>query len=178
MRELIVSIHALRVGCDSSSTISMMTSYAFQFTHPVRGATLTIQLVLTNGQVSIHAPRVGCDVTSLVVVFLASGFNSRTPCGVRLVPRSSLTLAMVFQFTHPVWGATPKSDSSLYVRVQFQFTHPVWGATSGHSAATATICGFNSRTPCGVRLTSFEVGAMAIAVSIHAPRVGCDQGHS
>ena len=81
--------------------------------------------------------------------------------------------------------------------LRFQFTHPVWGATSiTHISLTSTFS-FNSRTPCGVRLTSnkettnkrqFQFthpvwGATGIGqlhltlpnVSIHAPRVGCDQ---
>ena len=33
---------------------------------------------------------------------------------------------------------------------------------------------FNSRTPCGVRLTWFEVIPKPTNVSIHAPRAGCD----
>ena len=37
----------------------------------------------------------------------------------------------VFQFTHPVWGATGELKRSQESYVQFQFTHPVWGATSG-----------------------------------------------
>ena len=43
--------------------------------------------------------------------------------------RSLLSLRWsVFQFTHPVWGATV---DNLLAKVSpvFQFTHPVWGAT-------------------------------------------------
>ncbi len=57
----------------------------------------------------------------------------------------------VFQFTHPVWGATD-GVYAMSVGEAFQFTHPVWGATWG--------------------LARRDVG---IKVSIHAPRVGCDE---
>ena len=39
-----------------------------------------------------------------------------------------LRFVLMFQFTHPVWGATPVTSDSTTSR-QFQFTHPVWGAT-------------------------------------------------
>ena len=55
-----------------------------------------------------------------------------------------------FQFTHPVRGATvcPKLQIVAYM---FQFTHPVRGATRAHGD-----------------------GSWGSAVSIHAPREGCD----
>ena len=57
----------------------------------------------------------------------------------------------MFQFTHPVWGATGVSAAFL-INDWFQFTHPVWGAT------------IRGRELIGI-----------LNVSIHAPRVGCDQ---
>ena len=79
----------------------------------------------------------------------------------------------VFQFTHPVWGATQYVDNARYIQdsfnsrtpcgvrlpdkgemlawQKFQFTHPVWGATP-NSLLHLPLC----------------------SVSIHAPRVGCD----
>ena len=80
----------------------------------------------------------------------------------------------MFQFTHPVWGATMQVFLVLQVISLFQFTHPVWGATnepfgyvprydvSIHAprvgcdlkrilVSLMRLC-FNSRTPCGVRL--------------------------
>ena len=123
--------------------------------------------------VSIHAPRVGCDWISL----------------------RTLTTCLMFQFTHPVWGATQYLDF-LPLWLGFQFTHPVWGATPSFQCVGISRDSFNSRTPCGVRqdelqevddLTKFQfthpvwgatqtvamAPAMAV-VSIHAPRVGCD----
>ena len=77
-------------------------------------------------------------------------FNSRTPCGVRPIPRRATRQTSQFQFTHPVWGATAMLEKDK-IQAQFQFTHPVWGATGG-------------------------VGVLGVVdrVSIHAPRVGCD----
>ena len=81
---------------------------------------------------------------------MALGFNSRTPCGVRLKVLEGNYNDNTFQFTHPVWGATPRLLSAA-VALAFQFTHLVWGAT-----------------------TAQHIGGRAILVSIHAPRVGCD----
>ena len=80
----------------------------------------------------------------------------------------------MFQFTHPVWGATAYDIDLIYSICEFQFTHPVWGATTRDLESVAEITvsihaprvgcddsvnivvqlyyGFNSRTPCGVRL--------------------------
>ncbi len=79
----------------------------------------------------------------------------------------------LFQFTHPVWGATDgrkQNDRRFYVSIhaprvgcdgmsdggvievkRFQFTHPVWGATK-----------------------TKILQQRLLEVSIHAPRVGCD----
>ena len=123
--------------------------------------------------VSIHAPRAGCDYTLVLESPRARRFNSRTPCGVRLIHLLQYTVVKMFQFTHPVRGATvvgnrhslsslvsihaPRAGcdpfqllAGLY-RILFQFTHPVRGAT--------------------------EMGQLIpflCQVSIHAPRAGCD----
>ena len=57
----IISIHAPRVGCDS-----------------------TINQVCFEGSISIHAPRVGCDGHPIGQFVPQGDFNPRTPCGVRL----------------------------------------------------------------------------------------------
>ena len=55
----------------------------------------------------------------------------------------------------------------------FQFTHPGRGATSGAKILLEE-CGFNSRTPGGVRLAQTKEKKKTLLVSIHAPREGCD----
>ena len=56
-----VSIHAPRAGCDNFQTVNIASRRRFQFTHPVRGATLLAYFVRAR----------------------KFRFNSRTPCGVR-----------------------------------------------------------------------------------------------
>ena len=56
----------------------------------------------------------------------------------------------------------------------FQSTHPVWGATSWELVMEDFNKCFNPRTPCGVRLDVRRAARSRSVVSIHAPRVGCD----
>ena len=102
-----VSIHAPRVGCDAISRT----------------------LLRTLREVSIHAPRVGCDEQIQPVATDLDSFNSRTPCGVRLIEVRTSLPTEEFQFTHPVWGATQLQLPDWSYESMFQFTHPVWGAT-------------------------------------------------
>ena len=124
----------------------------FQPTHPVWGATIA-------------------GATGYCFRFY---FNPRTPCGVRPNSLRTWPCSRIFQSTHLVWGATrcpdrvsqmcedfnPRTPCGVrrgIVRMyndikQFQSTHPVWGATS-----------------------SDTWGPWSPMISIHAPRVGCDE---
>ena len=55
-----ISIHAPLAGCDD---MDMLTTSEFQFqsTHPSRGATNGVQLLVIYLDISIHAPLAGCD---------------------------------------------------------------------------------------------------------------------
>ena len=123
-----VSIHAPRVGCDrhqervparerrfnSRTPCGVRPGKlrlraddpAFQFTHPVWGATTDSPRLRDVTRVSIHAPRVGCDGEYQMPKMKKDRFNSRTPCGVRQDHRQETHQRQLFQFTHPVWGAT------------------------------------------------------------------------
>ena len=79
----------------------------FQFTHPVRGATKNGMSCPISKLVSIHAPRAGCDIEA----------------------RELDVTRPKFQFTHPVRGATNNPFNIRY-NPAFQFTHPVRGATA------------------------------------------------
>ena len=87
---------------------SLASACLFQFTHPVWGATAYSLLIRPPTKVSIHAPRVGCDGKVGAIESPTTGFNSRTPCGVRLLVYHLEILLLLFQFTHPVWGATKR----------------------------------------------------------------------
>ena len=82
--------------------------------------------------VSIHAPRVGCDHRQLKSVRPTVRFNSRTPCGVRHRIISRGVVASCFNSRTPC-GVRPHRISLQRHEMMFQFTHPVWGATSSAS---------------------------------------------
>ena len=146
--------------------------------------------------VSIHAPREGCDRRYLSRV-LGDRVSIHAPReGCDEIQHNTRDAKDQFQFTHPGRGAT-KMYSSKIETSWFQFTHPGRGATHCESYLTRLTNSFNSRTPGGVR----REGARPIrldtrrfnsrtpggvrrrrrivllgrpAVSIHAPREGCD----
>ena len=93
-------------GATGTVAVTSYLCLRFQFTHPVWGA--TDLSVVAGGEllVSIHAPRVGCDVPGGGHSRHDKSFNSRTPCGVRQQIVHICYSHMTFQFTHPVWGAT------------------------------------------------------------------------
>ena len=169
---LVVSIHAPRVGCDMGDGDCPHC-----------------------GGVSIHAPRVGCDSVHRSVYRSICCFNPRTPGGVRPHISTIPIRGNMFQSTHPGWGATVTSFSHLVQDYSFNPRTPGGVRLTGDSF-DPTKSGFNPRTPGGVRLAGKRAGMSTkefqsthpgwgatesviqdiqwTAVSIHAPRVGCD----
>ena len=103
--------HPVRGATADGSSSAYSTR--FQFTHPVRGATQGEAGHSPSPNVSIHAPRAGCDPRTGAHRNPQQSFNSRTPCGVRPAPDAAVATLALFQFTHPVRGAT-RRDSSPY----------------------------------------------------------------
>ena len=80
-----------------------------------------------------------------------SGFNPRTPCGVRPLFLYSCSYCVVFQSTHSLRSATGLSNLLR------------WRASR-----------FNPRTPCGVRPVGQGWQIADVSVSIHALLAECD----
>ncbi len=78
-----------------------------------------------------------------------------------------------FQFTHPVWGATI-SPEAYTARLSVSIHAPRVGCDNTNLRRMQSNSSFNSRTPCGVRLSALGYQEIEGRVSIHAPRVGCD----
>ena len=80
-----------------------------------------------------------------------TGFNPRTPCGVRLMISVNFSMSRRFQSTHSLRSATllNKMKKNTYVS-------------------------FNPRTPCGVRLNKLNEFWVLRRVSIHALLAECD----
>ena len=168
-----VSIHASRVGCDSSGLSGLSGLSGFNPRIPCGMRRTFPSRQGRRRQVSIHASRVGCDVISLVFPVPVDRFQS----------------------THPVWDATkcvtsddgPSTVSIHASRVGCDMSPPF--------AAGGNAC-FNPRIPCGMRpeyrlkgwkfsgfqsthpvwdaTPNAEEFVPKMGVSIHASRVGCD----
>ena len=169
----------------------------FQSTLPVWGATYAQSSFFPALSISIHAPRVGSDKDQAVTKVTFLNFNPRSPCGERPERGILWQRKTPFQSTLPVWGAT-ETTMRRSLQFPFQSTLPVWGATGGgmeHSTVMADFnprspCGerhslhrlrlqtryFNPRSPCGERRFGNVRCAVDGNISIHAPRVGSDQG--
>ena len=66
-------------------------------------------------------------------------------------------------------------DCLLLPSLSFQSTHLVWGATCIVSISPVSWLYFNPRTSCEVRHGEFVAPCEVFYISIHAPRVRCDQ---
>ena len=149
----------------------------FQSTHPSWGATILISLPCLKKKISIHAPIVGCDHVDKVLADYASpisihapivgcdsmqrpteqrqnNFNPRTHRGVRLTQSQGADTPVLFQSTHPSWGAT---DGSFAVTLDGRISihAPIVGCDGGTEKAVKVFQNFNPRTHRGVRRCFF-----------------------
>ncbi len=124
-----------------------------------------------------------------------TGFNPRTPCGVRLYARYLVSGTKEFQSTHSLRSATCRAFASLS-RVRVSIHALLAECDSTLRTYRAGEAGFNPRTPCGVRpytdivmllIIRFQsthslrsatlvrkVMYCAMSVSIHALLAECD----
>ena len=108
---------------------TIKTEYAmFQSTHPGWGATKKFYEERNADYVSIHAPRVGCDQDWSGDVTVTFSFNPRTPGGVRPIYGKNNYICKGFNPRTP-GGVRPDSSSVRNDVMLFQSTHPGWGAT-------------------------------------------------
>ena len=147
-------------------------SSRFQSTHPVRGATPVGIWCHPYFCISIHAPREGCDPGLVRFAPRRSVFQSTHPVRGATIEAQQANITKTFQSTHPVRGAT-SSTGLRRPTSKFQSTHPVRGATQPHRVPGGFLR-FQSTHP--VRgATDRQTPVQRIrAISIHAPREGCD----
>ena len=102
-------------------------------------------------------------------------FNPRTPCGVRPLRAHRLGVAMEFQSTHPLRGATC-GDQKVCAGRRISIHAPLAGCDWQSRVKVMSSRNFNPRTPCGVRLGTGAVRVLLLLrISIHAPLAGCDR---
>ena len=148
--------------------------FGFQSTHPVWGATRSSGRDAGAEGISIHAPRVGCDWlrTGSGPMQVISIHAPRVGCDESVI--ACRLDGIVFQSTHPVWGATFQETRRQGAH-QISIHAPRVGCDAAPRAGPATADNFNPRTPCGVRRPKRAPSLRCLWISIHAPRVGCDR---
>ena len=106
-QSLKISIHAPIVGCDLYHFLGVC-QYTFKISihAPIVGCDEVIQFTFPSDLISIHAPIVGCDCNVYYILRLTWDFNPRTHRGVRQRWFTGNKYAVIFQSTHPSWGAT------------------------------------------------------------------------
>ena len=174
-----VSIHALLAECDTGRASEVVSANSFnprtpcgvrpimtppilirtlfQSTHSLRSATLGVGKDKTQGStVSIHALLAECDKFRQDGRAGKSGFNPRTPCGVRLIsmnPYDNWKIVSIHALLAECdsWRIIlPCGTRSFNPRTPCGVRHALlpmslWGFMTG----------FNPRTPCGVRLAGW-----------------------
>ena len=148
-------------------------SNQFQSTHPLRGATGTIQSRIGGTNISIHAPLAGCDHKNAPGTSGTRNFNPRTPCGVR---------QKIFDAWRFKRDFNPRTPCGVrLVRLQYRVAEleisihaPLAGCDCFRPCLAAAPPDFNLRTPCGVRRVHGQLLINANLISIYAPLAGCD----
>ncbi len=189
-----ISIHAPRVRCDSAylpkeadfiifqsthlvwGATAISGGYSninrFQSTHLVWGATIESEDNLSHDGISIHAPRVRCDNNFIHASAGAVNFNPRTSCEVRPPMSEKVTVTDNFnprtscevrRWKHWYLRCLPYFNPRTSCEVRLQ-----WFATMQRFS------NFNPRTSCEVRHGFTDINAQWKVISIHAPRVRCD----
>ena len=100
-------------------------------------------------------------------------FNPRPPCGGRLAETGGDTANMLISIHAPRVGGDLRRFSGLFIALKFQSTPPVWGAT--YSCASIKEENIFQSTPpvWGATENRFKF-PFGVDISIHAPRVGGD----
>ena len=109
--------------------------FSFQLAHPVRGATRREPVIFLPSAISTPAPHEGCDWnfratrpwSEFQLTHSMHGcdrhgrvwrretchFNSRTRVGCDIILIKKKRRRLVFQFTHPVWGAAQRLRTDI-----------------------------------------------------------------
>ena len=148
-----ISIHAPRVGSDSTRSGTWRAPSGFQSTLPVWGATQ----IWTNfsNMVGFQStlPVWGATRPNSPWPAGTPHFNPRSPCGERHGWHGQGKPPLNFNPRSPC-GERLTEEERRNMSQGFQSTLPVWGATRDISGPAGALFNFNPRSPCGERLDS------------------------
>ena len=147
--------------------------YTFQSTLPARGATSRTSRKAENGHISIHAPRTGSDILCGVSPSAQCHFNPRSPHGERLGPLLASPPPSYFNPRSPHGERLVWTKAVVDAFVEFQSTLPARGATiTARALALALSISIHApRTGSDIR---GQTATVSPYISIHAPRTGSD----
>ena len=151
MADWFQSTHSLRSATGCGKSKKERKSW-FQSTHSLRSATINLML---------QRPH-------------STGFNPRTPCGVRHQSNASTPPQYGFQSTHSLRSATSTSCGCGIPEPGFNPRTPCGVRPLPAARPLRNSSGFNPRTPCGVRRSLTTREASLCQVSIHALLAECD----
>ena len=147
----LISIHAPRVGSDTSDAGMSYSLHLFQSTLPARGATVFPADVRRPPVISIHAPREGSDWPPSPSMTTSWNFNPRSPRGER--PFFLLFVSRLSHFN----PRSPRGERPWRLNTLPRLR-----------------LNFNPRSPRGERRQSNVHTGLFRFISIHAPREGSD----
>ena len=168
----------------------------FQSTHPLRGATSRLAVLvlitlisihaplagcdesqdsgLTYPTISIHSPLAGCDFDPLPYRTHSQNFNPRTPCGVRPSSASSRRGNQHISIHAPLAGCDERL-TRLEDIINISIHAPLAGCDKVGICKKFRILSFQSTHPLRGATGARRSGRVwAEAISIHAPLAGCD----
>ena len=145
------SIHAPHTGCDQRASDAIEIEIKLQFTHLMRGATISALRENNLLLLQFTHPMRGTTCLTDEQGWHLTNFNPRTPCGAR----RDMSLLKAVHITTSIHALHAGRDETrlceLFGVFELQFTHPMRRATQLSSS-------WQKRDP----------------TSIHAPHAGCD----
>ena len=116
----------------------------------------------------------GCDLLRITDLEPQQYFNPRTHRGVRLRVLFCITIPLIFQSTHPSWGATKIMEKKAFIKV-ISIHAPIVGCDRVSTGDECSIIIISIHAP--IVGCDIEDGYVAKnnLISIHAPIVGCDR---
>ena len=148
---------------------------AFQPTRPLRGATPSIEIRLTDSEISTHAPLAGRDSLRSTLAKSDVNFNPRAPCGAR--PFYGRRRFLIYNIsTHaPLAGRDQMLIDEFDPESHFNPRAPCGARRLFCFVSCRLGSYFNPRAPCGARPALLLFVALGIYISTHAPLAGRDK---
>ena len=156
--------------CDSDT---VAPSNPFQLTCPMRGTTDDPPAARLVSDISTHVPHAGHDVIAELIGDTVDHFNSRAPCGARLIKEITQHILNGFQLTCPMRGTTNKFYNNI-ATVNISTHVPHAGHDCSYRRPSAFHFSFQLTCPMRGTTWSIEYRRGRSPISTHVPHAGHD----